>query len=429
MSSRRTCHACRGTLCVRSDTAFGLHNCATLGDRLEGETPGACWTRSGHPEAQELLIALGSQVDYRDKGQRRTFVETLLAHPKAGPARDKALSAAVLKMSTRVVRRMIARLPASSALAAYLSAAIPDKRCDRSKKHRLPRWSVDVPREFVRTLEAYTERTEQLSQVRRARGHSYLEASKTQCLTTARRFCEYLSSLGYERWLQVSQRDYDAYVTAVGRAEALHAFVFLRFVMTNGRCTVRFRRPRKRRRSALDYVIDYRKIPDLAAKIVRLPDPRLRLIGLLLVFYGQPLNRSAQLLTSDFRLREGRLEGMFGTAWMPIDAVTARVVRELHPSLGASVFRPVRLFPCHPHTLQGLLKRSVHVDAKAARLGAIAAILASGVTHRGVLAALLGVSMSTIEYVERTMPWDLHKTVSLENVDARNRMASGEAHA
>ena len=60
------------------------------------------------------------------------------------------------------------------------------------------------------------------------------------------------------------------------------------------------------------------------------------------------------------------------------------------------------------------------------RLGAVANLIHSGITDRGALHRILGVSMPTLAYVEKIFEWDLHMTVDAEMVKSRNEVIRGE---
>ena len=146
------------------------------------------------------------------------------------------------------------------------------------------------------------------------------------------------------------------------------------------------------------------------------------------MLYAQPLTRSAELRTSDFRRRDGRLEAMFGRMWMPLDSVTAQRLRELHPSIGEPVSaqnRPLFLRKACAYRVH--LERVVRADLKKVRLGALAAALRGGAANRSLIAELLGIAIGTIEYVEQTFPWDLQQTVAPEIVESRNRILHDRA--
>jgi hypothetical protein len=56
----------------------------------------------------------------------------------------------------------------------------------------------------------------------------------------------------------------------------------------------------------------------------------------------------------------------------------------------------------------------------------VANLIRSGITDRGALSRVLGVSMPTLAYVEKVFEWDLHMTVDPEMVKSRNEVIRGE---
>jgi hypothetical protein len=60
------------------------------------------------------------------------------------------------------------------------------------------------------------------------------------------------------------------------------------------------------------------------------------------------------------------------------------------------------------------------------RLAAVANLIRSGITDRGSLNRILGMSLPTLAYVEKSFEWDLHSTVDPEVAKRRNEVIRGE---
>ena len=113
---------------------------------------------------------------------------------------------------------------------------------------------------------------------------------------------------------------------------------------------------------------------------------------------------------------------------MPLDRLVSARVLKLVPDAAHGIRTEDRaLFTYHPQTYRRRIRAICDIPIKQLRLGALAAVIRRGVTSRPALRALLGVSIGTIENLERTMEWDLHWTVDPEIVESRNRIIRGEA--
>ena len=100
-------------------------------------------------------------------------------------------------------------------------------------------------------------------------------------------------------------------------------------------------------------------------------------------------------------------------------------------TFGAGTITRVGMRPCGTQHFRlrysERIRRICGLPIKPLRLGALAAVSRRCATDRASLHLLFGVSIGTIEDVERLMEWDLHRTVDPEVVAHGNRIIRGEA--
>src|SRR5699024_11140730 len=149
----------------------------------------------------------------------------------------------------------------------------------------------------------------------------------------ARDFCYFIAEYGIRHWAEVSQRHYDQYMQQKGRSQGANVHPFLTFVGRNYRLSAKFIAPKRKPAPALTRVTALDEMPEVVNQISKIVDDELRVIGLLLAIYAQPISRSAALTASRFRFRAERLEALFGDDWLPLDRMTSKLLLELEPAL------------------------------------------------------------------------------------------------
>jgi hypothetical protein len=152
---------------------------------------------------------------------------------------------------------------------------------------------------------------------------------------------------------------------------------------------------------------------------------------LFLAIFGQTIVRSSQLKLDDFKRREdGRLLVKFAEEWMPIDPLTEKFLCKFVPNIGENSLSESGdappLFSYTKDQLGHVVNKLTAIPLKPLRMTAIANIIRSGITDRGAINRLLGVSLQQIAYVEKAFEWDLQSTVPPEIVAARNEVIRGE---
>lgn len=410
------------------------HNCLSLGDRLIGGKPAQCWVNEHGELGAALVKSVGSYIQC-GKGAsnghmfRLEVATTVLAHPRFDHETSRAIATLARKPGgRRQLRLMRSRLPDGARLGELLQPYCEPPQAAPSRRRHATRLDVALPDELATSLELYSQQSKRLGDRKRERGHRYTEYTTGRRVMDATHFCAFVADRGIQHWAGVSQSLFDRYVTATSPKQGTRVFPFLRFVRQRYRLAGRLVRPRIKKTPALKRVMPVSEMPRVIRQISSIPDDELRLIGLLLAVYAQPISHSATLTASRFRQRNERMEALFARDWMPLDRVTGKLVLDLQPGLAKPVVASdFRVFRWKPQTYHSLFHQAAAIDAKAVRLGAIAAILRSGTTDRASICGLLGVSMVTVEYVERVFEWDLQQTVDPEIVAMRNRVIRGEA--
>lgn len=159
-------------------------------------------------------------------------------------------------------------------------------------------------------------------------------------------------------------------------------------------------------------------------KIVHHQDIQVIIAALFLTLFGQTITQCTKLTLNDFRRRsDGKLEARFAEDWMPIDKLTTKFLWQYVPDIGQPLFMesPPLLFTYSIPKMQQAVMKLVGVPLKPLRMTAIANIIRSGITDRGAITHLLGVSLKSVSYVEKAFQWDLQSTVPLDFAVSTNR--------
>ena len=220
----------------------------------------------------------------------------------------------------------------------------------------------------------------------------------------------------------------DAFCAARTPGQGQRVYPFLTYARWTTPVSAKLRRPRDRRRATLELAPSFEAQERAVAALLAAPHDEAVVVGLFVAVYAQRIVDCCKLHLSDFRLRDDRLQARFAEAWMPLDRAVAQRVLAIAPDAAHGVRREDRpLFTLDPRGYSKRIRRLCDLPIKPLRLGALAAVIRRGATDRASLRALLGISMATIEDVERLMEWDLQWTVAPEVVADRNRIIRGEA--
>ncbi|OZB42488.1 MAG: hypothetical protein B7X46_14080 [Thiomonas sp. 15-66-11] len=169
------------------------------------------------------------------------------------------------------------------------------------------------------------------------------------------------------------------------------------------------------------------EIPAVLKRLIGFSDPQVIVAGLFLALFAQTPTRSAELTYGNFRKRDGKIEALFAEQWTPLDPVTTRYLVQLAPGVVVDdAVSDTPLFRYPAAHLGRKVGQAVGVPLRPLRLGAVANLIRSGITDRGALHRVLGVSLPTLAYVEKVFEWDLHMTVDPEMVKSRNEVIRGE---
>ena len=168
-------------------------------------------------------------------------------------------------------------------------------------------------------------------------------------------------------------------------------------------------------------------IPQVLKRVVACEDPQVVVAALLLTLWGQMVARSHELTYGNFRTRADKIEVLFAEQWTPLDVLTLRYLRRLHPAIGTTLPHQADV-PVFTHSiwkLNAAVREVVGLPVRKLRMTAIANIIRSGVTDRGAISRITGAYPNTVAYIEKAFAWDLQMTVDPEIVKSRNEVIRG----
>ncbi len=436
----RTCYVCYGKLTSWPTLDKRRHNCVNLGDALCGELPKECWQHQNHPYVLDIL---STDFPYRQSNKRddithlrrvelATMVHTATAK---GDLDAERFFDGATRFTNRELRRFLHALPESSPLKALLAKPIADitkppasEKLPKPEKPVIEKPDVKLPPEFQMALDMYAEASKRRAKLKIERGHDYDPRTAIRRVNDARMFCEFLVQNGVTRWADVAARHLDDFIVTVNRHAAQRAWTFLNFL--NGRVPMlqKIPRPRDLPRHSGAMVASLTDAKNAIARLSKQADLQVAIAGLFLAMYAQTITHSCTLKLNQFRRQDGGLQAKFHGDWMPLDTLTDRLICQYRSeySVGGYIGPDEPLFTHSCHILNKRVAATTGVSLKPLRLAAISNLLRSGMTDRGAIVYYLGVSMPTIEDVERTTYWDLQSTVSPEIVEARNEIIRGE---
>ncbi len=434
----RKCNVCGGHLLSQPMSDVLRHNCFTLGDHVACDLPELCWQNLSHPFAIDVLSTIPS---YRQRDatsgpahQRRVSLALDVIEATSNYKSGEDVWRPLLeKHGHKAIKRFFGALPVQSALRPGLESYLSE--IDRGRVTLLVKTKkqkqidkIVLSEDFERALQMFTDASQRRLELKHQRGHEYSPATVKHRIGDARRFCEFLMERGLQFWPEVSQHNLDDYVDTVNRSAGKNAFTFLAFVRGHFRLTQKFIRPKVKRKPPVEAILEPELVRNVLLKVIRHQSLQVVVAALFLALYAQTIARSSKLRCSDFRRQSGKLQANFAEQWTPLDNLTEKFLCQLWPEFMEHDFvgKDEPLLSNSYSTLKSKTERLVGVPLKPLRLAAIANILRSGITDRGYISRILGVSMPTVAYVEGSFQWDLQSTVPSEIVEARNEVIRGE---
>jgi hypothetical protein len=402
-----------------------------------GDLPQECWQNLDHPYAHDLLAAVPSYLQRSMRTEashqrRHDLTVRVLALTREGRLTMEQVEELRREFRPRAVHLFVERLPAQSALRAEFvnvleQLRLRDDAVAQAKKEQRERPAIKLPDDFERGVNMFIEKSHRIAEIKHRHGHRYSPNTVRKRGHDARAFCEFLAGKGLQQWPQVAQHHLDDYLSATNRWAAARAYTFLQFIRQNFRLTQRFVRPKLRPKPPAEAVMPIAEIPAVLKRLIGFSDPQAVVAGLFLVLFAQTPTRSAELTFGNFRKRDGKIEALFAEQWTPLDPLTTRHLVQIAPGIaGDDAVSSTRLFRYTAAYLGQKVREAVGVPVRPLRLGAVANLIRSGITDRGALHRVLGVSLPTLAYVEKVFEWDLHMTVDPDMVKSRNEVIRGE---
>jgi hypothetical protein len=435
----RTCNACGGVLVAPPQGDDRRHNCLTVKGELCAELPEVCWQFRDHRFVRDVLCTVRAYPPKSPKSnaahhKRVQIALDILNQTDACNINELNANKLISKYGRAAMFAFIERLPGDSVLRTDMTPVFAsaghrhDQEATHSPTCRRIRVPIALPADFEQAVQLYAEKSARVRQIKIQRGHRYSGWTVKRREVEARYFCEFLVRQGLQFWPEVSQHHLDMYVDETNRGTGGNVFTFLQFVRQNNRMTQRFVRPKTRLKPPAEAMLDLDAVPNVLQRVVVCADAQVAVAALFLALFGQRVARSAELCLGNFRERGEKLEAMFAEEWTPLDLLTTRFLRKLYPSIGVTPSEQAGtlLFTYPLRKLRHAVAKVVAVPLKPLRLTAIANIIRSGVTDRGAISRILGVSMPTLAYIEKAFQWDLQMTVDPEIVKTRNEVIRGE---
>jgi len=411
------------------------HNCLSLGNAVQGELPQECWQKLEHPFKLDALGTIpaylqgDSQSDITHK-RRVELARLILNATQTGELASNSLSADLSKFTKRELNKFLHSIPTTSQLFDLVEKRITDvtQPLKESKQPKPEKPVICLPAEFQRALDMYAEASARRAKIKIERGHKYDSETATRRVDDAKRLCEFFTQNGVVRWADVAARHLDDYIVTVNRHAAQRAWTFLNFLHGRVPLLSKIPRPRNKPRHSGEMVASLEEAKSAISRLAKLDDLQIALAGLFLAMYAQNISHCSKLKQNQFRRDEGGLQVKFHGDWMPLDSLTEQLICKYRTEYAEDGYiGSEQLFFSYPrHRLSKGVSDTAEVDLKQLRLAAISNLLRSGMTDRGAIVYFLGVSMPTIEDVERTTYWDLQSSVSPEIVEARNEVIRGE---
>ena len=435
----RTCNACGDVFIAPTQGDGRRHNCLTVKGEICAKLPEVCWQFRDHRFVHDVLCTVRAYPPKSQKSnaahhKRVQIALDILNQTDACNINELNANKLIIKYGRAAMFAFIERLPGDSVLRSDMTPVFAkvghryDQEATHSPTRRHTRVPIALPADFEHAVQLYAEKSARIKQTKIRRGHRYSESTVRRHGIDARHFCEFLVQQGLQFWPEVSQYHLDLYVDEINQGAGIRAFTFLQFVRQNNRMTQRFIRPKIRPKPPAEAMLDSDAVPGVLRRVVVYPDAQVVVVALFLTLFGQMVARSTELCLGNFRERGEKLEAMFAEEWTPLDVLTTRFLRKFSPSIGVTLPEQAGtpLFTYPLRKLRYAVAKVVAVPLKPLRMTAIANIIRSGVTDRGAISRILGVSMPTLAYIEKAFEWDLQMTVDPETVKARNEVIRGE---
>lgn len=353
----------------------------------------------------------------------------ILALTASEPLRESDAEKLVIEFGKNAVSALLARIDRDSSLRAAVAPAFAGAmlRPAPPPNRAQTRMETPLPADFEAAIQWFAASTRRKRDIKIERGHRYSELTVRRRESDARRFCEFLAQQGLEFWPEVSQQHLDLYVAQINNKAGERAHTFLTQVKRKYRLTQHLVRPRIRRKPPSDAMVSAADAMQILRRVVEHKDNQVVLAALMLMLWGQTIARCHELTFANFRLREDQLEALFADQWTQLDTLTSKFLQRVHPTVGAtSTNQDAPIFSYTIWMLNAKVRKLVVVPVKKLRLTAVANMIRSGITDRGAISRITGMSLGTVAYIEQAFPWDLQMTVDPEIVKSRNEVIRGE---
>lgn len=320
-------------------------------------------------------------------------------------------------------------------------AEVPEPRRDRRQ--------VSVPDSFPEAMREvllkYQAKLERRSDRLAEKGHTRSYAYVSRLMSEPRRLAAYLVAEGHTSWLSMKRRDVVSFMAKNPAVLRTSIDRFLRFLEEDrpfaSASTVQ--RKGAKRKTGVGQTSPAHEViapEDLKALLERVrtecTEPEY-LVTWLICKMGLTAQSAADITLDKFEVNEaGRLAIRPARAWVLIPkgvaAVFERNIEALFPGWRGATIEArshMSLFTTSIPKVHGFIEQKLGQKARVLRASAIYAAMRAGHLDRVTLVETMGVSVGTIQKLERLLSADLHRTLPAAFVKERNKHIMGTAES
>lgn len=446
-TSVRICFVCgqSGLMAPRGNPR--RFNCAYAAMDAQMQPSGVCWAKR-FPTCGSELLRIFPPTEAATLRQRLSRERSLQAVAQIGELFEAgSLTLATGKellteYGTRRLRSFAQRLGTETPLGESLSSIVRELTQPVSIKHpqdHLPGETraalvSALPPDFSRAVEMWREVSLNIEKLKQERGVRNSTYTAKRLIRDAELLCVFLAQIGLQHWEEMAPRHYLLFRLEHGLSIACSVFQFLKFVKSRfPRMTARFFRPTQPKTVITERLTDRDRIIKAIQAAEDADDAAIALLLCFIGLYAQTLVACTKLAVGDFRIRNEKVEAKFHEVWIPLDTVTATLLKRHllrsgcgRDALGDPGQAGVCIFQVGSWKLSEQLKARIDVPIPKLRLTAVANVIAQGFIDRNGIHRAFGVSFPTIADVERIFGWQLQGEISDDARQHRRKLLNGQ---
>lgn len=330
------------------------------------------------------------------------------------------------------------------ALQARMSELLKQAEVPEPRRERRPVSVPDsIPEPMREVLLKYQAKLERRSDRLAEKGHTRSYAYVSRLMSEPRRLAEYLVEEGHTSWLSIKRRDVVSFMAKNPAVLRTSIDRFLRFLEEDrpfASASIVQRKGAKRmtgvgQTSPAHEVLAPEELKALLERVrTECTEPEY-LVTWLICKMGLTAQSAADITLDKFEVNEaGRLAIRPARVWVLIPkgvaAVFERNIEALFPGWRGATIEArshMSLFRTTVPKVHEFVERKLGQKARVLRASAIYAAMRAGHLDRVTLVETMGVSIGTIQKLERLLSADLHRTLPAAFVKERNKHIMGAA--